>query len=235
VRLLTPKEIKIGLLPNLFQLIKVGFGTLRFVTQRVLFGIPDLQQPKRIKKLTAYIQENIKAYLFVWIFKEYSIVRSHCFVSLFAPMKGIEESLINLLQWMLWNLNCDSHIKGFERFTDSWQSRLYCAPEILNEDRKKHLESGSVCNSGHLFIYSFFSIGMESLSNNGVLGYSLWILFFNKDVNGTALRVLFAIGTNSNLLKISLTLWANKSFSPKSTYIVVLHLQKNKEWFSQLH
>jgi len=187
-----------------------------------------LTAAKEIKKLTGLSYKKIfKHNLFGLDIQEYSIVRSQLLLSLFAINEGEfeEEFKFNLLQGNALEFDWTCHIKGFEGFNLIVGNPPYVCSRNIDEESKKHLDKWSVCNSGHPDLYiPFFQLGMESLSNNGVLGYITMNTFF-KSVNGRALRYYF----NSEQFNLNIIDFGSEQiFQSKSTYTCICIIQKTK-------
>lgn len=187
-----------------------------------------LTTAKEIKKYTGLSYKRIFQHnLFGLDIQEYSIVRSKLLMSLFAISEGeIEKEFkFNLLQGNALDFNWTLHIKGFGGFNLVVGNPPYVCSRNIDEESKKHLDKWSVCNSGHPDLYiPFFQLGMESLSDDGVLGYITMNTFF-KSVNGRALRDYF----NSEQYKLNIIDFGSEQvFQSKSTYTCICLIQKSK-------
>lgn len=162
--------------------------------------------------------------------KDYSITRSKLLLSLFAAKEGeVEhEFRFNLYQGNALDFNWSECNRSFEGFHVVVGNPPYVCSRNIDEDSKKHLHKWSVSSSGHPDLYiPFFQIGLESLADNGVLGFITMNTFF-KSVNGRALREYF----NASKFDFRIIDFGSEQvFRTKSTYTCICIIQKRESNF----
>lgn len=102
----------------------------------------------------------------------------------------------------------------------------YVCSRNINNKSFKLLSKWSVCKTGHPDLYiPFFQIGLENLSEHGVLGYITVNTFF-KSINGRALRLYF--NEKEPLLRI-INFGGEQVFKNRNTYTCLCFLTKSTQ------
>jgi len=149
---------------------------------------------KYIKQETnlAY-SEIFKKYIFGLDIKKYSINRTKLLLSLLAISEGEDKTnfQFNLFSGDALNFKWEKYIPDFKGFDIIVGNPPYVCSRKIEASTRKHLIKYDVCSSGHPDLYiPFFQIGLDSLKENGKLGYITMNSFF-KSLNGRSLRKYF--------------------------------------------
>jgi adenine-specific DNA-methyltransferase len=119
-------------------------------------------------------------------------------------------------------------INGFTGFEIILGNPPYVCSRHLSEETKKKLKNWEVCNSGHPDLYiPFFQIGIETLRQDGVLGFITMNSFF-KSLNGRALREYFQ---KYKLAFKIIDFGAVQVFRSKNTYTCICLIETRKQAF----
>jgi adenine-specific DNA-methyltransferase len=185
------------------------------------------QLNKKTKKTYAEIFET---QIFGLDIQPYSITRTKLLLSLLALSEGEDkrEFDFNLFQGDALTFNWNKQLKSFSGFEIILGNPPYVCSRHLTEETKIKLEKWEVCKSGHPDLYiPFFQIGIESLSDNGVLGFITMNSFF-KSLNGRALREYFQKQTiNFKIIDFG----AEQVFKSKNTYTCICLIEKSNRKF----
>lgn len=154
----------------------------------------------------------------------YAIERSKLLLTLLALSEGeIAGFEFNLNQGNALNFSWIDHYKDFEGFNVVVGNPPYVCSRNIDLESRELLAQWKVSNSGHPDLYiPFFQIGVENLSQDGILGFITMNSFF-KSVNGRALRQYF----HDQPISLSvLDFGGNQIFRSKSTYTCICTVKK---------
>tara|TARA_R100000306_G_C4377669_1_gene142697 strand:+ start:456 stop:2288 length:1833 start_codon:yes stop_codon:yes gene_type:complete len=190
-----------------------------------------LTAAKAIKKETGATYRNIlENNVYGLDIQSYSIERSKILLNLLALSEGEDYTEINIQLFhgnalsFQWNQN----IQDFEGFNCIVGNPPYVCSRNIEEESLELLKNWSVCSSGHPDLYiPFFQLGLESLSDNGILGYITVNSFF-KSVNGRALRHYFQ---DSNYDFRIIDFGGLQIFKSKNTYTCICLIRKTEGTF----
>ncbi len=100
----------------------------------------------------------------------------------------------------------------------------YVASRNMNETSLENLKNWRVASTGHPDLYiPFFQIGLENLTNDGILGL-ITVNTFIKSINGRALRQYFA----DNLISLDIINFGGEQvFKDRNTYTCICFLQRH--------
>lgn len=157
--------------------------------------------------------------------QEYSVTRSKLLLTLLALSEGedLEAFHFNLHQGDALTFKWEDYYNNFEGFQIIVGNPPYVCARNLDKNTKKNLQNWIVCKSGNPDLYiPFFQIGIENLSENGVLGFITMNTFF-KSLNGRSLRQYFQDNQASIRIVDFGTL---QIFKSKSTYTCICFIEK---------
>jgi len=160
----------------------------------------------------------------------YSITRTKLLLSILALTYGEDrkEFAFNLFVDDALTFQWVNHIKNFSGFDIILGNPPYVCAKNLNDDVKANLEKWSVCKSGNPDLYiPFFQIGVENLSENGILGFITMNSFF-KSLNGRSLRDYFQ--KKSIKFKI-IDFGAEQVFKSRNTYTCICIVENSHQNF----
>lgn len=185
------------------------------------------QLKNRTKKTYAEI---FRTQIFGLDIQSYSITRTKLLLSLLALSNGedINKFHFNLFEGDALTFKWNDNINRFSGFDIVLGNPPYVCSKHLTEETKNKLEKWDVCKSGHPDLYiPFFQIGIENLSDNGILGFITMNSFF-KSLNGRALREYFQKHTlNFKIIDFG----AEQVFKSKNTYTCICLIEKNNRKF----
>lgn len=187
-----------------------------------------LTAAKAIKKETGATYRNIlENNIYGLDIQSYSIERSKILLNLLALSEGEDYTEINIQLFhgnalsFQWNQN----IQDFEGFNCIVGNPPYVCSRNIEEESLELLKNWFVCSSGHPDLYiPFFQLGLESLRDNGILGYITVNSFF-KSVNGRALRHYFQ---DSNYDFRIIDFGGLQIFKSKNTYTCICLIRKTE-------
>lgn len=162
--------------------------------------------------------------------QSYSITRTKLLLSLLALSEGEDkrEFQFNLFVGDALNFVWENHLKKFTGFEIILGNPPYVCGRNLSDAIKLGLQNWSVCKSGNPDLYiPFFQIGIENLSENGVLGFITMNSFF-KSLNGRALRDYFQL--KSIKFKI-IDFGTEQIFKSKNTYTCICLIENTNQDF----
>lgn len=160
--------------------------------------------------------------------QSYSVTRTKILLSLLALSEGedIREFNFNLFTGDALAFPWDDAIPNFNGFHIIVGNPPYVRLRNLNLETKNLLQNWEVCNTGLTDLYiPFFQIGIENLTENGLLGYITMNTFF-KSLNGRSLREYFH--RNSFNIKI-IDFGAEQVFKSKNTYTCLCFIQNQNQ------
>lgn len=186
---------------------------------------------KQLKKRTEKTYAEIfRTQIFGLDIQSYSISRTKLLLSLLALSEGedIREFHFNLFEGDALTFKWNENIIRFSGFDVVLGNPPYVCSRHLTEETKIKLEKWEVCKSGHPDLYiPFFQIGIENLSDDGVLGFITMNSFF-KSLNGRTLREYFQKNTiNFKIIDFG----AEQVFKSKNTYTCICLIEKNNRKF----
>lgn len=186
---------------------------------------------KQLKKQTNKTYAEIfRIQIFGLDIQPYSITRTKLLLSILALSEGEDkkEFHFNLFVGDALTFDWKKEIKNFSGFDIVLGNPPYVCSRHLTEETKIKLEKWEVCKSGHPDLYiPFFQIGIENLSDNGILGFITMNSFF-KSLNGRALREYFQNQTiNFKIIDFG----AEQVFKSKNTYTCICLIEKNNRKF----
>ncbi|WP_205943735.1 HsdM family class I SAM-dependent methyltransferase [Pedobacter aquae] len=162
--------------------------------------------------------------------QEYSVNRTKLLLSLLALQSGedIEELQFNLFQGDSLDFDWTTKITEFNGFSIILGNPPYVCARNLDSETKEKLKDWEVCKSGNSDLYiPFFQIAIESLSENGILGFITMNSFF-KSLNGRALRDYF----QRKELAISIIDFGSEQvFKSKNTYTCICFIENKEQQF----
>jgi adenine-specific DNA-methyltransferase len=149
---------------------------------------------KKLKERTSKTYAEIfRTQIFGLDIQSYSITRTKILLSLLALSEGEDnkEFHFNLFVGDALNFEWNKHLSSFEGFDIILGNPPYVCARNLDDGIKFSLQNWIVCKSGNPDLYiPFFQIGIENLSEYGILGFITMNSFF-KSLNGRALREYF--------------------------------------------
>lgn len=188
-----------------------------------------LTAAQELKKITGRSYHSIfSEQIFGLDIQAYSITRTKLLLSILALSEGedresfdfnlhVGDSLI--FKWQ-------GHVVNYTGFDIIIGNPPYVCARNLDDKAKQNLQNWSVCSTGNPDLYiPFFQIGLENLSDNGILGFITMNTFF-KSVNGRALREYFAKQKVSFRIIDFGTL---QVFRSKSTYTCICVIEKREQ------
>lgn len=188
---------------------------------------------KEIKRLTNKSYSDIfKNQIFGLDIQPYSITRTKILLSILALSEGEDkqEFQFNLFSADALDFDWGDSIKSFTGFDIVLGNPPYVCSRHLSKETKKKLSKWSVCNSGHPDLYiPFFQIGIETLLNNGTLGFITMNSFF-KSLNGRAVRKYFE--EQSLEFKV-IDFGKEQIFKSRNTYTCICLIDKKQSQFIQ--
>ena len=175
------------------------------------------------KKLKNIFEENV----FGIDIADYSIERTEILFNILLIKDGeIEEINPKLYKGNSLNPDFIEQIKRKNEIKDFdvvLGNPPYVCARNIPEESKKLLKHWKVCSTGLPDLYiPFFQIGLENISNKGILGYITMNTFF-KSLNATALRKYFM--EKKFFLRI-LDFGSEQVFKSKSTYTCLVFIDK---------
>lgn len=184
---------------------------------------------KKIKRITksSYF-EIFKNNIFGIDIQKYSINRTKILLSILALSEGEDkkEFKFNLYVGDTLTFKWKTKIKFFNGFDIILGNPPYVSGRNLTEKIKLNLKNWEVCNSGNPDLYiPFFQIGLENLSENGILGYITMNTFF-KSLNGRSLRKYFQ--DKKFKFKI-IDFGAEQIFKSKNTYTCICLIENSNK------
>lgn len=164
--------------------------------------------------------------------QEYSITRTKLLLSLLALQAGEDEVKydFNLYQGDSLDFDWKFKLEEFNGFDIIIGNPPYVRARNLDKTTKEKLKVWDVCQSGNTDLYiPFFQIAVETLSENGTLGFITMNSFF-KSLNGRALRDYF----QKKQLAISIIDFGSEQvFKSKNTYTCICFIEnKNQKFIS---
>ncbi|MDR2650706.1 MAG: N-6 DNA methylase [Prevotellaceae bacterium] len=161
--------------------------------------------------------------------QEYSITRAKLLLSLLALNSGEDDNFnFNLHTGDALDFKWKDKIDSFVGFDIILGNPPYVCARNLDVQTRKKLADFVVCKSGNPDLYiPFFQIGIENLSQHGVLGFITMNTFF-KSLNGRDLRTYFS--KKSIHLKI-IDFGAQQVFKSKNTYTCICLIQNKESQF----
>jgi len=182
---------------------------------------------KKIKRITkCSYSEIFKNNIFGIDIQKYSINRTEILLSILALSEGEDkkEFQFNLFTGDTLTFEWNKKIKNFSGFDIVLGNPPYVSGRNLTKETKLNLKNWEVCNSGNPDLYiPFFQIGLENLSENGILGYITMNTFF-KSLNGRSLRKYFQ--DKKFKFKI-IDFGAEQIFKAKNTYTCICLIEKS--------
>lgn len=158
--------------------------------------------------------------------QDYSITRTKLLLSLLAFTEGDNDDFFdfNLHKGDTLTFNWLEIYDDYLGFDIIVGNPPYVCARNLSDDTKQSLKTWSVCKAGNPDLYiPFFQIGIESLAENGILGYITMNTFF-KSLNGRALRGYFKERT----LDISIVdFGTHQIFKSRSTYTCICFIKNH--------
>ena len=227
----TPLNIREFIIKQSFDSKKDSLATSKVADIACGCGGFLFNAAKQLKKITnKSYAEIFRTQIFGLDIQSYSITRAKLLLSLLALSEGedIKEFQFNLFEGdaltFKWNENID-RLTGFDIILGN---PPYVCSKHLTEETKNKLEKWEVCKSGHPDLYiPFFQIGIENLSDDGILGFITMNSFF-KSLNGRALREYFQKQTiNFKIIDFG----AEQVFKSKNTYTCICLIEKNNRKF----
>ena len=186
---------------------------------------------KQLKKQTNKTYSEIfRTQIFGLDIQSYSITRTRLLLSLLALNEGEDkkEFHFNLFVGDALDFKWKNHLKRFSGFDIILGNPPYVCARNLSDEIKLSLQNWSVCKSGNPDLYiPFFQIGVENLSENGVLGFITMNSFF-KSLNGRALREYFQ--QKSIKFKI-IDFGTEQIFKSKNTYTCICLIENTNQDF----
>lgn len=181
---------------------------------------------KEIKRLTRKsYYEIFKNQIFGLDIQSYSIKRTKILLSILAILEGEDkqEFQFNLFTGDALDFSWNNAIKPFKGFDIILGNPPYVCSRHLSIETKNKLSNWQVCKSGHPDLYiPFFQIGIESLRENGILGFITMNSFF-KSLNGRAIREYFQ---NQSLEFKILDFGTEQVFKSRYTYTCICLIEK---------
>lgn len=229
----TPLNIREYIIKQTFASKKNSIETIKVADISCGCGGFIFNAAKEIKQTTNKpYSEIFKNQIFGLDIQPYSITRTKLLFSLLAVSEGEDkkEFQFNLhvgdaLDFN-WN-NTDIRFSGFDIILGN---PPYVCSRHLSDETKNKLSKWSVCKSGHPDLYiPFFQIGIESLSDNGVLGFITMNSFF-KSLNGRGIREYFQ---NKSLEFKIIDFGTEQIFKSRYTYTCICFIEKKQNNFIQ--
>ena len=190
---------------------------------------------KELKRLTRKsYYEIFKSQIFGLDIQSYSITRTKILLSILAIIEGEdkEKFQFNLFTGDALDFNWNNSLKSFNGFDIILGNPPYVCSRHLSKETKRKLSNWQVCKSGHPDLYiPFFQIGIESLSENGMLGFITMNSFF-KSLNGRAIRKYFQ---DQCLEFIILDFGTEQVFKSRYTYTCICLIEKKKSTYIQYY
>lgn len=159
--------------------------------------------------------------------QQYSVDRTKLLLSLLSIVEGedIEEFNFNIHQGDALTFLWRDVIIGHEGFSCILGNPPYVRYRNLDLETRVNVKRWEVGRTGLTDLYiPFFQIGIENLTEDGVLGYITMNSFF-KSLNGRALRSYFA---NQNLRFIIEDFGAEQVFKARNTYVCICFIQNTQ-------
>lgn len=188
---------------------------------------------KELKRLTGKEYYKIfKDQIFGLDIQSYSIMRTRILLSILALSEGEDkkEFQFNLFTADALDFEWKSSVLNFRGFDIVVGNPPYVCSRHLSKETKNKLSKWEVCNSGHPDLYiPFFQIGLESLAENGMLGFITMNSFF-KSLNGRAIRKYFQ--EKSLEFKV-IDFGTEQVFKSRYTYTCVCLIEKKHSEYIQ--
>ncbi|MFA8300552.1 MAG: class I SAM-dependent DNA methyltransferase [Hyphomicrobiales bacterium] len=230
----TPKNIREYIIENSLAVnnnISKDFKIADIACGCGSFLIDSAKRIKQDNKISYF--EIFKKHIHGLDIQEYSITRTKLLLTLLALLENedCKEFEFNLFVGNTLSFNWAEKLEGFKGFDIIIGNPPYVCSRNISTESKDLLRNWSVCNSGHPDLYiPFFQIGLENLSDKGILGYITMNTFF-KSINGRALRDYFQ--KNQFAIKI-IDFGNNQIFQSKSTYTCICFISKTSSSFIQV-
>ncbi len=225
----TPSNIREFIVKQTFNSKKEKIATSKVADISCGCGGFICNAAKEIKKQTKKTYfEIFKNQIFGLDIQQYSITRTKLLLTLLALCEGEDrkEFQFNLFTGDALDFNWQKALNNFSGFDIVLGNPPYVCSRHLSEETKTKLRTWTVCKSGHPDLYiPFFQIGIENLSNNGILGFITMNSFF-KSLNGRSLREYFQ--TNSLEFKI-IDFGTEQIFKSRYTYTCICFIKNRKE------
>jgi adenine-specific DNA-methyltransferase len=188
---------------------------------------------KELNSLTNKTYSEIfKNQIFGLDIQSYSITRTKILLSILAISEGedIQDFQFNLFTGDALDFDWNNSLKFFTGFDIILGNPPYVCSRHLNKDTKKKLSNWTVSKSGHPDLYiPFFQIGIESLSENGMLGFITMNSFF-KSLNGRAVREYL----QDQSLKFQIIDFGTEQvFKSRYTYTCICLIEKKQSAYIQ--
>lgn len=186
---------------------------------------------KRLKKQTRKSYSEIfRTQIFGLDIQSYSITRTKLLLSILALTEGEdkEEFHFNLFEGDALTFKWKERLDKFTGFDIIVGNPPYVCARNLSDELKLSLYNWDVCKSGNPDLYiPFFQIGIESLNENGILGFITMNSFF-KSLNGRALREYF----REKALKFKIIDFGTEQvFKSKNTYTCICLIENRSRNF----
>lgn len=226
----TPFEIRSYIINEVINnLNKQKYNTLKYADISCgcggfLFDLAKKIKSKTNQSYTKIFENN----LFGVDIQSYSITRTKLILSLLAVINNedIAEIKFNLYEGDSLSFDWSSIIEKFNGFDVIVGNPPYVRLRNLNNETKELLKNWEVCKTGLIDLYiPFFQIGIENLSNNGILGYITVNSFF-KSLNGRALREYFK---RKELPVKIIDFGSEQIFRAKNTYTCLCFIENTQK------
>ena len=186
---------------------------------------------KRLRKQTGKTYAEIfQNHIFGLDIQLYSVIRTKLLLSVLALSEGEdrEKFQFKIFKGDALTFQWKKKLPEFSGFDIIIGNPPYVCSRNLSAETKLKLEKWIVCKSGNPDLYiPFFQIGIENLTNNGVLGLITMNSFF-KSLNGRALREYF----QQKRIKFKIIDFGTEQiFKSKNTYTCICLIENTNQDF----
>lgn len=229
----TPKRIRDYIIEETFNRTQTPANQLKVADIACGCGGFLFSTAIELKKRTnkSYL-EIFKQNIFGIDIQKYSIDRTKLLLSLLALKSGedIEKFEFNLFVGDSLDFKWADKTSSFKGFDAILGNPPYVSDRYLSKETKEKLKAFEVCQIGNLDLYiPFFQIGIENLSENGILGYITMNSFF-KSLNGRSLRDYFQ---RKELSFDIIDFGAEQIFHSRSTYTCICLIENRNRKYIQ--
>lgn len=216
----TPKYIREYITNRAFYSSKSNINSIKIADISCGCGGFLLTAAKKIKKITKSSYKSIfQNQIYGLDIQNYSTTRTKILLSVLAlSEKEDEEFYPNLFTDDALTFDWKNQLENFNGFDIVLGNPPYVCAKNMTRETIDKIQKFEVSNSGNADLYiPFFQLGIENLSENGVLGFITMNTFY-KSLNGRNLREYFK---NKSLSFKIIDFGTEQVFKSKNTYTCV--------------
>jgi adenine-specific DNA-methyltransferase len=227
----TPLNIREFIIKQTFQSKKDTLETCKIADISCGCGGFLVNAAKRLKNKTNRTYAHIFRYqIFGLDIQAYSVKRAKILLSILALNEGEDkkEFHFNLFVGDALTCNWKRRINNFSGFDIVLGNPPYVCLKNMDEKTRAAVQKFEICKSGNTDLYiPFFKLGIDNLSESGVLGFITMNSFF-KSLNGRDLRKYFQeLLLNFKIIDFS----TEQVFKSRNTYTCICLIKKTKQKF----